>query len=176
MIRPLTKIFVAFVLVASLSLKLEAAYHPFTPDLIKVTNTALANVSFAAATQFNNINITAVVNTSTDVFTSVDSDGVNCAPGTYIVDVLMYQTAAASIRLNVYVEVTANGVSTGIRGASGYIRVADGHNEASAVVTDTVQLTSAGKIGFRVQRLVSSGTNVAVPVGQSMMRITRVKD
>lgn len=165
----------ALMVFCTTALNLQAAYNPFTPEAIKVTNTALANANAStAATQFNNINTTALINTNTSVFTSVDSDGVNCIAGTYLVDIVLYQTSTVQ-RANVAVEVTVDGVSTGVRGATGYIRNQQGHNESSTNVSDTVRLTSTGKIGFNFRRIANSGT-VVVPVGESAMRITRIKD
>lgn len=156
--------------------KLEAAYNPFTVEAIKVTNTALANANaLTTPTQFNNINTTPLLNTNSNVFTSVDSDGVNCIPGTYMVDIVFYQTSASAQRTNVAVEVTLDGVSTGTVGANGYIRSLQNHNDSTSNVSDTVRLTSAGKIGFQYYRLSNTGT-VAIPAGQSSIRITRIKD
>jgi hypothetical protein len=167
--------FLILLLLLTTSLELEAAYNPFTPEGIKVTNTALADANTSTTPiEFNNINTTPVVNTNSNVFTSVTSNGVFCIPGTYLVDIVMYQTSSVQ-RSNVAVEVTVNSVGTGILGANGYIRSANGHNESSSIVSDTVRLTSTSKIGFDIQRLAVAGT-VAVPVGQSSMRIMRIKD
>jgi hypothetical protein len=172
MIRVLIILFIAFVIMSG---NLKAAYNPFSPAVIKVTNTALANAnSLTVPTQFNNINTSTVVNTNTDVFTSVDSDGVNCIPGTYMVDVSLYQTSTAQ-RTNVAIEVTLDSVSTGTVGANGYIRSVENHNDSTSNISDTVRLTSAGKIGFQYYRLSNTGT-VAIPSGQSSIRITRIKD
>lgn len=160
------------------SQKAHTAYSPFEPDVIKVTNTATVNVNTLAQTEFNNINTTAVFNTNADVFTSVTSNGVVCVPGLYLVDIALYHTAGSSAqRSNPTVEVTVNSVSTGIRGANGYIRRSGGHDEATTTVADMVQLTSTAKIGFDTFRLTELSTgNVAAPVGQSMMRIVRIDD
>lgn len=154
----------------------SAAYNPFKPDAIKVTNTTLANSNLAAITDFNNFNTSAVINTNSSVFTSVASDGVNCAPGTYLVDIVLYQEIASSNRTNVSVEATVNGVGTGVIGASAYIRNGDGHGEASAIVSDTITLTTPAKIGFQFQGIARTTPTVAIPVGQSSMRIVRMKD
>lgn len=160
----------------------KAAYEPFKIDAIKVTNTLAINVNAAGINQFANLNTTPVINTSSNVFTSVDADGVNCAPGTYLVDVILYRTQTPfdnNTRSNVGVEVTVDGVSTGIRAADGYIRAnvtsTLGHDEASTTASDLVTLNAAGKIGFTVQRMADNRVNPA-PAGFSMMRIARMKD
>ena len=161
-------------LCASLLTNAQGAYEPFEIQAIKVTNTATANVNAAGTTQFNNINTTAVINTDTDVFTSVNTDGVNCEPGTYMVDIVLYHINGSG-RNNPAVEVTVDGVSTGTRGADGYVRRSSGHDEASTTVSDLVSFTTASKIGFQTIRLAAGGTATA-PVGQSIMRIVRVDD
>jgi ethanolamine utilization protein EutQ (cupin superfamily) len=116
-----------------------------------------------------------LLNTSTDVLTSVARDGVNCVVGTYMVDIVLYQTSNDA-RTNILVEVTVDGISTGTRGANGYIRDSSGHNEATTTVTDLVQLASAGKIGFGFGQLGATGNTVTIPLGESSMIITRMKD
>lgn len=153
---------------------IQAAYNPFKTEAIKVTNTALANANVTPQAEFNNINTTALINTDTSVFISVTSNGVVCIPGTYLVDITMYQTASVT-RGNTSIEVTVDSVGTGIIGANGYIRNGSGHNESSTSVSDLVTLTSVSKIGFDVFELANSG-NMVVPAGQSSMRITRMKD
>ena len=172
---------VRFLLALILSLKISAlsvnsAYNPFEPDIIKVTNIFVTDVNTAAQTQFNNFNTTPVVNTDTnsDVFTSVTSNGVECAIGTYLVDVVLYQSDNVA-RSNVAVEITVDGISTGIRAANSYIRNSSGHNEASTNAYDMVRLTSPGKIGFDTLQLAGTG-NVNAPANQSSMRIVRIDD
>lgn len=177
--------FVVIVLLICLSIsEANTAYQPLTIEAVKVTNTLAADVNTVAATQFNNLNTTAVLNSDTDVFTSVDSDGVNCIAGTYLVDVILYRTVynapTNGPRSNVAVEITVDGVGTGLRGAEGYLRTSndsapDGHEESTTSVSDLVELTSAGKIGFETFRLASTVTSPA-PAGQSMMRIVRIDD
>lgn len=160
----------------------ETAYEPVEIEVIKVTNTLAADVNTAAVTQFNNINTTAVINTNTDVFTSVDSDGINCIAGTYMVDVILYRTHNGGVnedRANVAIQVTVDGTPTSALGADGYIRSSidggpSGHEEASTSISDLVVLTSAGKIGFNHQGLATIVTNAA-PAGQSILRIVRIE-
>jgi hypothetical protein len=153
----------------------DAAYNPFKPDAIKITNTAVVNVNVLGGAQFNNLNTTPIVNTDTDadVFLSVTSNGVFCVPGTYLVDVSLYQTIGAIV--NVGVEIMVNSVGTGHPGQSGFIDNAGGSREATTNVSEAIRLTSTSKIGFSTFRLANAG-NVAVPVGQSALRITRFKD
>lgn len=175
-------ILISFIL-CLFALEVKTAYEPFEIEAIKVTNSLAADVNTAAATQFNNINTTAVINSDTDVFTSVDSDGVNCIAGTYLVDVILYRTSnnpSNGPRTNVGVEITVNGTGTGTVGADGYIRSPNdgspsGHEEASTSVSDVVVLSSASKIGFTTIQLADPIVNAA-PAGQSMMRIVRIDD
>ena len=156
----------------------QAAYEPFEPDVIKVINTAATNVNTAVQTEFNNFNTTAVFNTDADVFTSVTTNGVVCVPGLYLVDIVLYHVAPSTAqRSNPSVEVTVDSVSTGIRGANGYVRRSGSHNEGTTTVADLVQLTTTSKIGFDTFRLTEFSTgNVSAPVGQSAMRIVRIDD
>jgi hypothetical protein len=163
------------ILISSLFLRnAKAAYNPFEPDVIKVTNTAVVNVNTNPQAEFNNINTTPIFNTNPNVFTSVTSNGVVCVPGLYLVDIALYHTTTSQ-RTNPAIEVTVNSVSTGIRGANGYVRVGSGHNESTTTVSDLVQLTTASKIGFDTLLLSAAG-NVAAPVAQSSMRIVRIDD
>ena len=154
----------------------NAAYNPFKPDAIKLTNTAVANLNQVAVTEFNNLNTTPVINTDgdADVFTSITTNGVVCAPGTYKIDIVVYHTGSIS-RGNIGLAVTVDGVATGAVGTSGYIRNGSGHTESSTTLSDSVDLTSSGKIGFQYQRIANAGT-ITAPVGQSSMRIVRMKD
>ena len=154
----------------------HSAYDPFEPDLIQLINTAVTEVRVTPQAQFNNLNTTPVINTDTDsdVFTSIASNGVICSPGTYMVDVALYHTSN-NARTNPHVELTVNGVPTGIRGANGYVRVSNGTNESTTNVVDLVQLATASKIGFDTFELGAAGT-VAAPVGQSSLRILRIAD
>ncbi len=95
----------------------QAAYNPFKTEAIKVTNILLGNANITPAVEFNNINTTALINTSTNVFSSATSNGIVCTPGTFLVDVVLYQAENAQ-RSNVSVEVTLDSVGTGITGAS----------------------------------------------------------
>lgn len=156
--------------------KAYTAYNPFEPDVIKVINTATANINVTPQAEFNNINTTPVFNTNSDVFTSVTSNGVFCVPGLYLVDIVMYNTTAAAQRAIPTVEVTVNSVSTGIRGANGYIRRGSGHDESSTTVADMVRLTTTSKIGFDTFQLGAASGNVAAPAGESSMRIVRIDD
>lgn len=153
---------------------LSAAYDPFEIEAIKVTNTLAADVNQAAATQFNSINTTAVINTDPNIFTSVTTNGVNCVAGTYLVNVLLHHINGTALN-NPYVEVTVNSVSTNIRGADGFVRRANGHDEGTTSVADLVRLTTPRKIGFRTLRLAAAGVAPA-PAGRSMMRIVRIDD
>jgi hypothetical protein len=153
---------------------LNASYEPFEIEAIKVTNTLAADVNQAGAVQFNNINTTAVINTDSNIFTSVNTDGVNCAAGTYLVNVVLHHING-NARNNPYVEVSVNGVSTGVRGADGLVRRANGHDEGTSSVSDLVRFTTPSKIGFITRRLAAGGVAPA-PAGQSMMRIVRVDD
>jgi hypothetical protein len=153
-----------------------SAYNPFKPDAIKVTNTAVVNVNVLGGAQFNNLNTTPVVNTDTDanVFLSVTSNGIFCASGTYLVDIVLYQTAASN-DVSASVEITVNSVRTGRPGASGFIDNGGGHRESSTNVSEIISLSSTRKIGFDTIRMAGAG-NITVPVGQSALRITRLKD
>lgn len=164
------------ILVICVVSSVHSAYDPFEPDLIQLTNTAVADVSVTPQAEFNNLNTTPVINTDTDadVFTTIASNGVICTPGTYMVDVALYHTST-SARSNPSIEITVDGVSTGIRGANGYIRNNAGHNESTTNVVDLVQLATASKIGFETFELGTAGT-VAAPVGQSSLRILRIDD
>jgi hypothetical protein len=154
----------------------HAAYNPFKPDAIKVTNTAVVNINVNGGAQFNNLNTTPVVNTDTDanVFLSVTSNGVFCVPGTYLVDVSLYQTATVD-DVNTAVEIRVNSVGTGHPGQTSFIDNASGSREATTNVSEIIRLTSTSKIGFMTSRLANAG-NVATAVGQSAFRITRFKD
>lgn len=167
--------FIVF-LVLSRSSIVYSAYNPFKPDAIKITNTAVVNVNVLGGAQFNNLNTTPVINTDTDanVFLSVTSNGVFCVSGTYLVDIVLYQTAASN-DVNASVEITVNSVRTGRPGASGFIDNASGHRESSTNVSEIISLSSTSKIGFDTIRMAGAG-NIAVPVGQSALRITRLKD
>jgi hypothetical protein len=153
------------------------AYNPFEPDVIKVTNTATIDINVSPQAEFNNINTTPIFNTDSNVFTSITTNGVFCVAGTYLVDVVLYHESTAQ-RSNQALEVTVNSVSTGIRGANGYIRsISTNHREATTTVADVVQLTTTSKIGFDTLRLTEGSTGaVAAPAGQSSMRIVRVDD
>jgi hypothetical protein len=183
MIDKIYKLILVSFIFCLFALEVKTAYEPFEIDAIKVTNSLAADVNTATVTQFNNINTTAVINSDTDVFTSVDSDGVNCVAGTYLVDVILYRTSnnpSNGPRTNVGVEITVDGVGTGSVGADGYIRspndgAPSGHEEASTSVSDVVVLSSVGKIGFTTIQLASANTEPA-PAGQSILRIVRVDD
>jgi hypothetical protein len=156
--------------------RVEAAYNPFKPDIIKLTNTVLNDADFDPFQQFDDFNTTAIVNTDTDgdVFTSVTTNGVVCIPGTYLINIVLYQTSPDD-DTSIGVEVTIDGVGTGVLGATGYIAHSDGHNEATTIVSDSVDLTTTSKIGFDLGRLAEN-KSVAIPVGKSSISITRIKD
>ncbi len=129
------------------SLSVQAAYDPFEPDIIQVTNTLAADVNISPQSEFDNFNTTPIVNTDTvgNSFTSITSNGVVCVPGTYLVDVALYHTAT-SARINPTVEVTVDGVGTGLIGADGYVRSGSGHDEASTSVSDLVRFMFQTKL------------------------------
>ena len=172
----LSKCLIAILFLSISMTFVHCAYKPFEPDLIKLTNNALADINLTPQQQFNSINTTPLVNTDTDsdVFMSITSNGVLCARGTYMVDIVLYHTSVVE-DTNTSIEVTVAGVATGIRGANGYIRNTAGHNESTTTVSDLVRLASPSKIGFSVFQLARAGV-VVLPAAQSSINIVRIDD
>jgi hypothetical protein len=165
------------VLCITLILSVNATYNPFEPDVIKLTNTIVANVNLVTQAQFINFDTTAVFNTDSlgRVFTSITSNGVVAVAGTYMVDIVLYYEEPNE-NVNVGVEVTVDGVSTGIIGANGYIKNDKDHVECSTSISDLVKLSTTSKIGFMTEQIGRSDSDVVAPAGESSITITRVDD
>ncbi|MGB1285227.1 MAG: hypothetical protein ACPG7F_01740 [Aggregatilineales bacterium] len=135
------------------------------------TNTELTNTT--VRTEFNSFNTTALVNSNAAVFTGVATNGVTCVAGTYRVTVQVYYTATTS-RWNTGIRVAVDGTSEGATGAMGFLRNADGHDEASVTVEHIVVLGSTARVGWTHIQLSGYASTVTMPAGETTMIIDRI--
>jgi hypothetical protein len=77
--------------------------------------------------------------------------------GIYICGVSAYFVTAATQRANVGVTFTVNGTAQTEVGANSYIRVGNGHNEATAHLTTILSLTSGDELGVAFAQLSAAG-------------------
>ncbi|MGB1284947.1 MAG: hypothetical protein ACPG7F_00320 [Aggregatilineales bacterium] len=152
----------------------DLAGTPVARDVCVVgvdTNTELTNTS--TRSEFDSFDTTPELNTNVSVFTAIATDGVTCVAGTYRVTVQIYYTAQTS-RWNTGIRIAVDGVSEGATGAMGFLRNADGHDEASITVEHVVVLGSAGRIGWTHLQLSGYALTITMPAGESTMIIERI--
>lgn len=92
--------------------------------------------------------------------------------GLYKIEINLYQESQ-SIRTNVGIEFTKNGVRKGIRGASALIQTGSGHNESSASISQLMNVETGEIIGGIGMQLANAGI-VETPEGKSNLIITKI--
>lgn len=96
--------------------------------------------------------------------------------GVYAIDVMAYYTSSTA-RVNVGLQVAANGTFTGEEAAMGYIRASSGHNQASLTWSSIVEIVedrgAIGDINIGFVRLAQSGT-CTLDATKSMISVYKI--
>jgi hypothetical protein len=128
-----------------------------------------------------NINATTTVNWNSESikdtgFTHSNTTNPNeitiTQAGTYKVYACITYTTTVQ-RPNVALEILVNNVSTGARGAGGYVRSSAGHNDASTIVEDYVTVSANDVVKIQTSQEANSGT-VNLRSGESKLIIEKL--
>lgn len=149
-------------------------FHIARPDTTVDVSTAYYQTLNTGQTGINDStpqtmlwNLTPTHNSNHAIF-APHTEGVRVlTAGDYRVTSTVYSTSSAR-RVNAGIQITINGVPQGVQGAGNYIRSANGHNEASATVTQTVTAAAGDIIGIESEQLGATGS-VSAPAAKSVL-------